>query len=209
MTIPNKHLPKLIAGLACLACGGAAFAQSSDALLDKLVEKGVLSTKEANELKEETDKDFTKAYSMKSGMPEWVHSLKFNGDFRGRFDDYKDDNGPGTFPVGSRDRFRYRLRFGATAELSDKFEVGLRLGTGDESAAFPSFGGSPLSGNSTFNNDASRKFIFVDLAYAEYTPADWAELQFGKMNNLFWADPVLFDPDYNPEGAQEKFHLGP
>ena len=43
-------------------------AQSVDALLDKLVDKGILTVKEANELKAESDKDFTKAYQVKSGM---------------------------------------------------------------------------------------------------------------------------------------------
>ena len=48
-------------------------------LLDKLVDKGILSVKEANELREEADKDFAKAYSVKSGMPDWVTALKLNG----------------------------------------------------------------------------------------------------------------------------------
>src|SRR5688500_10465735 len=51
-------------------------AQSVDSLLDKLVDKGVLTVKEANDLREESDKDFTKAYAAKSGMSEWVSALK-------------------------------------------------------------------------------------------------------------------------------------
>ena len=65
-----------IAAVAALVINGPA--QSVDALLDKLVDKGVLSVTEAKELRAETDKNFTKAYSAKSGMPEWVTSLKFN-----------------------------------------------------------------------------------------------------------------------------------
>lgn len=44
--------------LAVLALGTTAHAQSADALIDKLVEKGVLTVKEANELREEADKGF-------------------------------------------------------------------------------------------------------------------------------------------------------
>src|SRR5262245_19030586 len=66
-----------------IACASA---QSSDALLDKLVEKGILTVKEANDLKEEVDKNFTQATSAKSGMPEWVTALKFSGDVRARYD---------------------------------------------------------------------------------------------------------------------------
>src|SRR5690349_21187586 len=78
-------------------------AQSVDALLDKLVDKGVLTVKEAGELREESDKDFTKAYSAKSGMPDWVTALKFNGDFRGRFEHFDSAN---DF-YHERNRFRY------------------------------------------------------------------------------------------------------
>src|SRR5882762_2236386 len=87
-----------------------ACAQSSDALIDKLVEKGILTVKEANDLREETEKNFTQAYSVKSGMPEWVSALKFNGDFRGRFEQNNADA-----DTTARNRFRYRARFGVVA----------------------------------------------------------------------------------------------
>lgn len=205
MIAPKNYLPKLVTGLAVgLACGTTAFAQSSDTLIDKLVEKGILTVKEANQLREESDKDFTKAYSMKSGMPDWVNSLKLNGDFRGRFEQFNTDMGTPTDPR-TRDRYRYRLRFGATALLSDNFEVGMRLSSGEgQASANTPFGGDPLSPNTTLNNNASRKFVFIDLAYAKWTPTDWAQVQIGKMQNQFWTSPMVFDGDYNPEGAQER-----
>ena len=115
----NKTALPIIVGTTIISLMGAgtASAQSSDALIDKLVEKGILSVKEANELRAETDKGFSQAYSVKSGMPEWVNSLKFTGDLRLRYDGiYNDDPG-----FVDRQRFRYRLRFGATAILNDHF----------------------------------------------------------------------------------------
>jgi hypothetical protein len=53
-------------------------------------------------------------------------------------------------------------------------------------------------------NDDARKGIFIDLAYAKWTPTDWAQFQVGKMNNDFWFTDMVWDPDYNPEGMQEK-----
>ena len=47
---------------ASVVAPSSASAQSVDTLLDKLVEKGVLTTKEAQVLREESDKDFTRAY---------------------------------------------------------------------------------------------------------------------------------------------------
>jgi len=206
----NKKVSWTAAGaVASVAlCAGAA-AQSSDALLDKLVQKGVLTAEEAKALRNETKKDFDKAYSAKSGLSAWVTSLKFNGDFRARYDGVFQDqsnSGPGN-AVEDRHRLRYRLRFGVTADLSDHFEVGLRLGSGEVGSAAPSLGGSPFSANTTLNNDASRKFIFVDLAYAKWKPADWFSADVGKMNNAFWFTDMVMDPDYNPEGAQQKATL--
>src|ERR1043166_9299092 len=83
---PPHMKPKLLQGAvlsagvvtsALLSATGAQ-AQSADALLDKLVEKGVLSTKEAKELREQADHNFTTAYQVKSGMPDWVTAFKIN-----------------------------------------------------------------------------------------------------------------------------------
>ena len=189
------------AGIAAtMACSTSALAQSADALIDKLVDKGVLTVKEANELREEADKGFTQAYSTKTGMPEWVSALKLSGDFRGRYEGFYVDQ-PG---FTDRNRFRYRARFGVTAVMSDNFEVGLRLGSGDLDSGVTT-GIDPLSQNQTFQNNASKKGIFIDLAYGKWTPinnADWSiATTIGKMENPFTFSDLVFDADYTPEGA--------
>ncbi|HYE32755.1 MAG TPA: hypothetical protein VEH27_15110, partial [Methylomirabilota bacterium] len=93
--------------------GAGAHAQSVDSLLDKLVDKGVLSVREANELREESDKNFTSAYQVKSGMPDWVTALRINGDVRGRYESFSSGN----IGFNDRHRFRYRLRTGVTAVM--------------------------------------------------------------------------------------------
>src|SRR5882762_5916540 len=139
-----KKLKWTAAGAAVsVALSTAAQAQSADALIDKLVEKGILTTKEANELREEADKNFTTSYQVKSGMPDWVTSLKFNGDFRGRLEGFYSDNSA----FVDRNRFRYRLRFGAVATIHNNFEVGLRLTSSDAAGGFTE--GDPISGNTT------------------------------------------------------------
>jgi len=192
-----KAAPIVMAGI-LFAAGGTAFGQSVDALLDKLVDKGILTVQEAKELREETDKDFTKAYAAKSGMPEWVTALKFNGDFRGRFEQHSSDN-PAFI---TRNRFRYRARFGVTASLWDDFEIGLRLTSANPVGGF---GGNPVSANTDLSDNASRKFVWFDAAYAKWTPihsGGWiASGIIGKMDNPFALSPMVFDPDYQPEGA--------
>jgi hypothetical protein len=178
-------------------------AQSADALLDKLVEKGVLTVDEANDLRDQVDKDFTKAYSVKSGLPDWVTSMKINGDFRGRYEGFFGSDPSPTIPFIDRNRFRYRLRLGMTATLMDDFEVGLRF-TSSERAE--NFGGDPISGNTTLSGNGAKKFAYLDLAYAKWNPiltADWSVTStIGKMENPFvFPSSIVFDKDYTPEGA--------
>src|ERR1700704_725311 len=113
----QRHLQKMLIGgaglLASASLINSARGQTADALIDKLVEKGILTVKEANQLREESDKGFSTSYSVKSGMSDWVTALKFNGDVRGRYEGFY--NSDPTFQ--DRNRMRYRLRFGAVATL--------------------------------------------------------------------------------------------
>ena len=194
-----------LAGAATLAVGAlGAQAQSVDSLLDKLVDKGVLTTKEAQELREQSDKDFTTAYSAKSGMPEWVTSFKINGDFRGRYEGfYAADPSFEDFS-----RLRYRARLGFTAVMLNNLEVGLRLGSGDLDS-YPVSGSDPISNNQTLQNNGSKKGIYIDLAYAKWAPLNTPEangaVTFGKMVNPIAVTPLIFDDDYTPEGGMAQF----
>ena len=195
---------KVAAGAAgIMALAASSWGQSADALIDKLVEKGILNVKEANQLREETDKGFTQAYSVKSGMPDWVTSLKFNGDFRGRFEENNAENPT----YHSRDRYRYRVRFGITASLMNDFEVGLRLASGNPQTnpGGTLVGGQPITANTDLNSLGSRKFIWVDAAYAKWAPlhtGDWSlSLAIGKIDNPFMLSNMIWDYDINPEGA--------
>src|SRR5687768_6170593 len=200
------------------ALGLAAFAslttsaQSTDALLDKLVDKGIITVDEANELRDQSDKDFNSAFQVRSGLPDWVTSLRIGGDFRGRYEMFTaaDDSylaSPHTDDTFvDRHRFRYRIRPGIVATIRDNFEVGFRL---TSSEAQGNFGGDPISGNTSFQDNASKKFIYIDLAYGRWTAvnnADWSlNLTVGKMENPFVFSDMVFDGDYTPEGFAQQF----
>jgi len=206
----NKHkkLTKiaLFAGAATLAAlAPQAHAQSSDALIDKLVDKGILTADEAKDLREESDQNFKTALQAKTGMPDWVTSYKIGGDFRGRFDQI---TAPNNNTYVSRDRFRYRLRFGIVANMLDNMEVGFRLGSGDAQGGTSANGlgqGNPLSNNTTMQNNDTKKNIYIDTAYAKWTAINNGEwllaATIGKMENPFLFTPMVFDPDLTPEGA--------
>jgi hypothetical protein len=195
---------------ALLALTPSTYADTSvDALLNKLEQKGILSVDEAKQLKADniqtSTNDFNQAFGSKFKMPDWVTGYKISGDFRGRFDELSTDHASSTtVGAANRDRFRYRLRFGLAVTMLDSMEAGFRLGSGDAGSAFGS-GGNPLSNNTTFENDFTKKPIWVDTAYGKWTPVNndsWLlSTTIGKMENPFQFTPMVFDPDLTPEGA--------
>jgi hypothetical protein len=200
----------LFAGAAALmALAPQSQAQSSvNDLLNKLEQKGVLTVDEAKELKaentQESAADFDKAFNSKFPMPDWVTGYKLSGDFRGRFDDVSTDL-PAFTGHDNNLRLRYRLRAGLTVNMKDNLQVGFRLGTDDAAAAGNTTGGNPLSNNTTLQGNGSKKFIFVDAAYGKWTAINdgtWMVAgTIGKMDQPFQESPMVFDPDYTPEGA--------
>ena len=196
----KRLAPSLIAFGACI---GTVHGQSSDALLNKLVQKGIFTAQEAAELKKEAEADFDKEYRKETGLPDWVTSLKIYGDLRARYEFFHTDNNtPGAAePNKDRTVFRYRLRTGMTATLKDNFEMGFRIASGEPTGAF---GGNPISSNQTLQDNGSKKFLWIDLAYGKWTPVNTGPWRvsgtIGKMENPFVAD-MAFDADYTPEGA--------
>src|SRR5664279_5551512 len=121
----NNKVALFAGATALMVLSNQSHAQSSDALIDKLVDKGILTVKEAQELRDESDKGFTTAFQTKTGMPDWVTGYKFSGDFRGRYDEVASTDGNQNFT--QRNRFRYRLRVGVVVSMLDNMEVGLSL----------------------------------------------------------------------------------
>lgn len=193
----------LIAGATALAAlAPQAHAQSSDALIDKLVDKGVLTVDEAKDLRIEADKDFKTALQAKTGMPDYVTGYKISGDVRGRFEQFSSDNAA----LVDRTRLRYRLRFGIVASIMDNLEAGFRFGSGDSSGLGSQAAvGSPVSNNSTMQDNFTKKMIYIDTAYGKWTAinsGNWlVSATIGKMENPFVFTPMVFDPDLTPEGA--------
>lgn len=182
---------------ALVALSPQAQAQSADALIDKLVDKGILTVDEAKDLRDEADKNFNTAFQTKTGMPDWVTGYKISGSVRGRYEQFSGDNQA----MIDRTRLRYRLLFGVTVNMLDNMEAGFRLGSGDAKGS----GGNPLSQSSTFTGNWSDKNIYIDTAYGKWTAINsggWLlSTTVGKMENPFNFTYMVFDPDLTPEGA--------
>ncbi len=127
----------------------------------------------------------------------WTDKVTVKGDVRVRYESIEEDGKP------DRQRDRFRLRLGVDAKPSDELKVGARLTSSD--------GGDRLSRNSTFTGAGSKKDIYIDLAFIEYSPAavEGFSLIAGKMENPYTAvADHIWDSDYTPEGVAVKYAAG-
>lgn len=167
-----------------------------DALIEKLVDKGILTRQEAIGLKAEIaeDEKIVREEGLKQSLPSWVRDTKLKGDFRVR---YQWEKRKGTNNSTERDRGRMRLRAGLETKVNDQIKVHFGLASG---------GTDPRSTNQTFENTFELKDIRLDYAYAEYTPFKWATLFGGRIKNPIWEPgDMLWDTDIHPEGVSGKF----
>ena len=126
----------------------------------------------------------------------WVESIKFKGDIRPRYEVIKEDG------EEDRERARFRIRLGVTAEVNDNVDVTIQLATG---------GDNPISKNQNFDDGFSTKDIGIDLAYADWAPKDILHVYVGKMKNPLHRagdHALIWDGDFNPEGIALKYESG-
>lgn len=185
----------LVSSLLCLP-GPAKAATQVDALINKLVEKGILNKKEALDLKAEivNEEKVAREENFKQGLPEWVQNTKLKGDFRLRYQYERKAS-----DTDSRDRGRVRYRLGLETKLTDQVKVGAGLASGAD---------DPRSTNQTFQDTFERGDVRLDYAYGEYTPNKKLALiggVFPKTNYLWAPTDLLWDTDINPTGGAVHF----
>ncbi|MFA5410812.1 MAG: putative porin [Candidatus Omnitrophota bacterium] len=191
------------------------YAGEIDILLQKLVEKGVLTGAEAQQIKVETKEAVKKEIvaGKSETLPAWVQAIKIKGDFRGR---YQYNHGKSTATsTTERHRARIRLRLGVEGKVNDKLKVGVGLATGLNSTESSSTLSADYarSTNQTLYEGFSKKGIGLDYAYAEYAFSPWGNFIGGKFKNPLWEPgDLIWDTDINPEGAalnlNKKLMLG-
>ena len=214
---------KKIALILCMMCAlifnmdmASSHASEVDVLINKLVEKGILSQQEAGQLLNEMQKEgarqettvketaekVAKETAQKTvkneskswaKLPKWVNRIHFKGDFRLRYQyqDKKSSDGTQT----DRNRGRYRWRLGAVADVTEdkKWQVGFRLSSGE---------GDPRSTNQTFASSFEKPGVRIDQAYAKYQPFKWLTAVAGQMKNpLYCVQDLMWDTDITPQGV--------
>lgn len=168
-----------------------------DILVDKLVEKGILSSVEAQIILDETKEEAAKeiAQGKSSLLPEWVQKMQFKGDLRLRYQ-YNRRQGDAAI----QHRARYRLRLGVETKIVDKVKIAVGLATGST---------DPRSTNVTMNNSFEKPEIRLDYAFVKYDPASWVSLYGGRILRapvLWEPGDFLWDSDITPQGGAVTFN---
>jgi|CXWL01.1.fsa_nt_gi polyhydroxyalkanoate synthesis regulator phasin len=168
-----------------------------DSLIEKLIEKGILSKSEAREIKQEivSDEKVLREDAMKTSIPEWVQKTKLKGDARVRYQYERRKN-----DSEARTRGRIRFRLGLDNQVNDQWKVGAGLATTEVGSTTD----DARSTNMTFTDGFRRGDIRLDYAFAEYQPAPWAKAiagKFIKTDYLWVPTDLIWDSDINPAGA--------
>jgi hypothetical protein len=188
-------------------------AQEDSALLDALVKKGVLSDKEAEDVRASEEKEYNSTAASKITLSSSIKSITFYGDLRLRYELRDGTVAPGdvtgngkiftTSDSQTRSRWRFRLRFGVMGNLYDNFFYGIRLSTGESYGRSQNvtFGNADSGGN--FSNVGS--LLAVDRVYLGWKPTDYLTLTGGKFANPLYTTSMVWDDTISPTGAAEQF----
>lgn len=195
----------------------------SNALIDVLVCKKILTPKEAECVRADLIQEKEKSSADKIKLSTPVAELSIYGDARLRFQYDNLDPQVGTFladplligPNGAvfpdrehgrflnpghgdqRDRWRFRLRLAADFKLKDNWFGGVQLQTGITSD----------SANQTFDGGFQNYPIYISRAFVGWNAADWLTVIAGKQANPFYTTDLVWDPDINPSGLVESFKI--
>jgi hypothetical protein len=213
----KRNVLLLFAGIIFLSFSSTpAKAGKESIIIEKLVEKGILSRSEAEELlrsieeQEAREKQEIRDLAAEAAreeaqakvvkLPTWVEKLTFNGDLRLRYQGEERDNADGSRGQ-HRSRGRFRLRAAAEAEVNPQLKVGFGVASGND---------DPRSTNQTLENTFDTPDLRIDLAYADYSPFKWLQATGGKFKNPFWqAKDLEWDTDIRPEGLAAKVGFKP
>ena len=169
----------LVVGLLMVWQAASASAGEMDVLLHKLVEKGVLTDVDAQEIRHEVNQELAKQNPAvaKDSLPDSSRNWKWGGDLL-LHEEYRNRTGSGL----DANRQRFRLRYGVETKVADDLKVGARLTTGNTT--------DPGTPNQSFNTSFNHKNFFLDRAFVEYSPElpglSETKLAGGMIQNPFW-----------------------
>lgn len=177
-------------------------AEDSNALLDLLVRKKLITPKEAAEVHAELTKEekVKEISSEKWKLSAPITELELYGDARVRYEIRSGETVSGD--TQQRNRARYRMRLGLRGILADDWFFGVRLETGTNARSTNvTFADESSGGPFAKNSDG----IYVGQAYLGYKGFKDITLTAGRMPNPLVSTLMVWDADINPEGLAEQW----
>lgn len=148
-----------------------------------------------------------------NAVPEWLDRLKWEGDFRLRYQDELMAGSNAPLPLfvdglgqnisnSTEDNAsgKVRLRLGLNANVTSKVDVGVRITTGSTS--------NPVSTNQTLGTYGNKFSLVLDRAFIKLTPYDDLTLWGGRLPNPFFSTELVWDDDLNFDGVAVSYALG-
>jgi hypothetical protein len=215
MNLNHKLGGFLVGTAACLALSTPAQAQvSADALLDRLVSKGILTQDEAAQLQKEaatnnpTNNVSAPGEGLKFKLSKAIKSVELFGDVRMRFEDRSAKLGPEAGGIyDAENRWRYAVRLGIRGDLADDFYYGLRFETSpNPRSPWNTFGNGGGSSSTYFGpfSKANNYSLYMGQAFLGWRPTSWLDISAGRVPQPLYTTSMVWDSDLNPEGIVEK-----
>ena len=209
----------IVAGMAaCLALVASAEAQATaDAILNKLVAKGILKQDDAEQLKmaarTNNAANFNNGGDQKFRVSSVIKSMELYGDVRFRYEYRAAQLGPEAGSIyDAENRWRYALRIGVRGDLPDDFYYGLRLETSpNQRSTWNTFGNGGGSSSPYYGpfSKANNYSLYVGQAYLGWRPASWLDVSFGRVPQPLYTTPMVWDSDFTSgrRGGEIQIHL--
>ena len=210
----NKYTVQLMALGLVGSLAATATADDSSALIDALVKKGVLKTKEAEQIRAQMSKDCSsKGSAGKLDLDSSVKSLALSGDVRLRYQSDSWNQQNSNSQSNQNSRFELRLRVNADYKLADDFFAGFGLQTDDVRSGLNTTANAGATNPGTrINNNLAKSggenyVIGISKAFLGWTPTPGVTLIAGKQNNPFYTTDMVWDPEVYPAGFTESINL--
>jgi hypothetical protein len=163
-----------------------------------------------------------------NAMPEWLDRITWSGDVRVRdeswyysrrndpnFIDYATLNRTGPYDVnpgtnGTPPPFinsqqnrlnmlRLQAHMGMSIKLGDTITAGIRIGSGSDD--------SPVSTTQSLGGGLTKKDLWLDQAWIQWKPNDWAAVIAGRMPDPFFVTDLMYSPELNFDGVAGHFDV--
>lgn len=197
-----------LVAVASAALTVGASAQDSGALLDALVQEGIIKESKAEQIRAKLAGDFAKTSAGKIKLDSSVKELKLSGDarFRYQWDEVRSQTANGSSTANDRNlqRERIRLRIGADVKLTDEFYAGFQLSTGQTADS-----DNQTVGQSSSGGGFGKFPIYISKAFLGWEPVKGLGGVIGKHATPFYTNDqgLVWDADINPVGLSQKAEI--